>query len=522
MSDSATADDSQPGGIAQSSEPTQPSHITLRSVLIVLCSTLGTAAYAFTWNSVGVAMPHMQGAFSATTDQITWVMIAFVIGSSTTTATVGWFAARFGRKNVFLWAVACYTATLLTCAFSTSLEEIVGWRFLQGAFGAALIPVGQSIAVNAFPRDRHGQATSLWALGFVTANVISPTIAGNLIESFGWAWIFFASLPIGVCVFIAAWFLVPDNERTPKPLDWTGFTSLIIGVGVLQLMLARGERADWFESTEIIIEAVIAGVALYLFVAHTLTAKAPFIPRALFADRNFVLGQFFIFFIGSVLFLPLLLLPLMLQQVGGYPALETGNLMLYRGFGSVIGLVIMARLRDRIDPRPLLVFGLILTAYASWSMGQWTTEMRAEDIALATFLQGCATGAVWAPLNSLALSKLDKRVQDQGFAFFYLNFDIGSALGTAAVIGLHARHVQINHAVLSENVSPFNDLLRDGANLWDLEELGDLMALDHEIARQATMIAYNNAFLVIAIVLLGLIPFIALFRHRRPTILTAS
>ena len=239
--------------------------ITGRALLIVFCSSLGTATYAFTWNSVGVALPYMQGAFSATTDQVTWVMIAFVIGSAVTTASAGWLVGRFGRKRIFLAATAGYSVTLLGCALATSLEQEVLWRFLQGGFGAALIPVGQAIAVNAFPPERHGQATSLWALGFVTANVIAPTIAGTLIEDHGWPWIFYVNIPVGLGVFVASWLLVPETPRDPKPLDVTGFASLILGVGALQLMLARGERLDWFESSEIVIEAVVAACALWIF-----------------------------------------------------------------------------------------------------------------------------------------------------------------------------------------------------------------------------------------------------------------
>lgn len=493
----------------------QPSRITLRALLTVLCSTLGTASYAFTWNSVGVALPHMQGAFSATIDQITWVMIAFVIGSAATTASVGWFAARFGRRRVFLFAITGYGITLLGCALATTLGQEVFWRFLQGGFGAALIPVGQAIAVNAFPPERHGQATSLWALGFVTSNVVAPAVAGFLVEDFGWPWIFYANIPIVITVFLAAWVLVPETRANPKSLDWTGFLTLIVGVTALQLMLARGERLDWLDSAEIIIEATVAGVALYLLVAHSLTAKRSFLELSLFRDRNFTLGQVFIFTIGSVLFLPLLLLPLLLQQIGGYPAIETGYLLLPRGLGSIIGLVIMARVRDKVDPRPILCFGMALTAYAAWSMGQWTVEVRAEDVALATFLQGLATGAVWAPLNTLALSRLDKKIQDQGFALFYLSFDVGSAIGTAAIVGLHARYSQINHAILSEHVSPFNEILRQAARsgAWEIDEAGDLAALQIEVARQATMIAYNNAFLAIAAILVVLVPAILLFRH---------
>ncbi len=490
--------------------------IGLRSILIVLCSTLGTASYAFTWNSVGVALPHMQGSFSATTDQIAWVMIAFVIGSAMMTASVGWFSIRFGRKRIYLWALAGYTATLLGCAAATTLEQEVTWRLLQGSFGAALIPVGQSIAINAFPPERHGQATSLWALGFVTANVIAPAIAGTLIDEFGWPWIFYVNVPVGIAVFAAVWAIVPDSPKAARPLDWFGFTTLIVGVGVLQLMLARGERLDWFDSTEIIAEALIGGIALYLLVAHTMTARHSFIERTLFSGRNFTLGLVFIFMIGSVLFLPMLLLPLLMQQIGGFPATEAGYLMLPRGIGSIIGLTVMSQIRDRVDPRPILFFGLALMSFSAWTMGHWTVEVRPRDVAWASFLQGCATGAIWASLNTLALAKLNKRIQDQGLALFYLCFDSGSAIGTAAVIGLHARYIQINHALLSESINPFNGILRYRTypEAWTTAESSGLAALDIEITRQATMIAYNNSFLLIALILAALIPFIILFRHK--------
>lgn len=490
--------------------------LSTRNLLIALCATLGTATYAFTWNSVGVALPYMQGAFSATTDQITWVMVAFVIGSAVMTASVGWLSGRFGRRRIFMLALAGYSAASIGCGLATSLEQEVFWRFLQGSFGAALIPVGQAIAVNAFPPDRHGQASSFWALGFVCASVIAPTIGGLLIESYGWPWIYFVNVPVGLGVLVAVYFLVPDSERSDKPLDWIGFTSLILGVGALQLMLARGERLDWFSSTEIVIEAVVAASGLWVFAMHTLTGKDPFIDRALFGKRNYLLGLLFIFAAGGMLFLPLLLLPLLMQQIGGYPAMEIGYVMLPRGLGSAIGLILLARLRDRIDPRPILLVGLLLTAYSAWNMSGWTVEVRAEDVAFATFIQGLATGAVWAPINTLALSKLDKRLENQGYAFFYLFFDVGSAVGTTAVVGLHARYSQINQAILNEAITPLGGHTVAPAldERWSLEELEGLAALQQELTRQATMIAYNNSFLTVMAVMLCLIPPILLFRFR--------
>lgn len=490
--------------------------IGTRGILTALCATFGTALYAFTWNSVTVALPHMQGTFSATTDQIAWVMIAFIIGSAVMTACVGWLSDRFGRKKLFLLTIAGYTLTLLGCGSATTIEEMTFWRFLQGTFGAGLIPLGQIIAVNAFPPDRHGQATSLWALGFVTSNVIAPTIAGLVVEDFGWPWIFYFPLPVGVVVFFAAWYLVPDTEKNPRPLDWLGFSSLIIGIIALQFALARGERLDWLDSTEIIVELSVAALALYIFVTHTFTGSRTFIERSLFHDRDFSLGLVFIFMIGAVLFLPLFLLPLILQQISGYSAIDTGYLMLSRGVGSVISLYIMSKFRDSTDPRPWLIVGLGMTAYSSWMIAHWSVDIRAADVVLANFLHGLATGAVWAPLNTLTLSRLKPRQQDQGFAVFYLSFDIGSAIGTALIIGLHARHSQINHAVLAERITHYSELARVPplSSIWSLRDLRGLATLEEEVARQATMIAFNNSFLIISGVLLTLLPLILLFKHR--------
>ncbi len=488
-----------------------------RQIFTVLCATFATAVYAFTWNSVTVALPHMQGRFSATTDQIAWVMIAFIIGSAATTASIGWVSDRFGRRPVFLWAIVGYSLTLAGCGAATTLEEEVAWRFAQGVFGAALLPLGQIIAVNAFPAERYVQATALWALGFVSANVFAPAVAGLIVEEFGWPWIFYLPIPVSVAVFVASWVLVPDAPKNERPMPWTGFLGLIIGVSFLQLALARGERLDWFESTEIVIEAAVALVGLYVFVAHSIASRRPFFSRRLFINRDFVTGQVFSFVVGGVMFLPMLLLPLMLQQVAGYSAADTGYLLLSRGVGSMLGLLAVSIIRGRGDPRLILLFGLAISAYATWSMAQWTVAVRPWDVIWTSFLHGLAAGPIFTPLNSLTLSRLRGRVQDQGFAFFYLSFDVGSAIGTAAIVGAHARLSQINHSVLAEHISPLSETLRHAnrSGTWSLTDPGGLAALQGEVSRQAAMIAYNDSFLIVALALAAMIPLILLFRYRR-------
>lgn len=484
---------------------------------IVICGTAGTWSYSFTWNSVGVALPDMKGTFAATNDQIAWVMIAFVVGGAAMTASIGWLASRVGRKELFLAGLGGYTISLVGCGAATSLEAEVFWRLVQGLSGAPLLSLGQLIVVNAFPRERYTQATSLWALGFVTGNVVAPALGGYLIEHYGWPWIFYANIPLGMAVFALGWAMVPKTPKIPQRLDWIGFASLICGVALLQYTLARAEHLDWFSSNEVIIGLFLSVLLIYVFFAHTFTAKSSFVDRRLLTDRNFVLGMVVVFVMGAVIFLPLLLLPLMLQQIAGYPAIEIGELLFVRGFGSISGLIIMTQIKERVDPRPLVILGLIFTLIPSWRMAYWTPEVLPFEVMWTNFLQGIGTSLLWAPLNRLVLSKLQGALQNQGFALFYLTYDIGNAIGTAMIIGLHTRHSQINHALLTEHVNPFNELWRYGTlrGGWSLGNLEGLSAIDNEITRQAAMIAYNNSFMIIAILTAATAPLLLLFRRKK-------
>lgn len=515
MADSTTVDEAT----VVSDDDIHPKTITLRAIMVILVATLATASYSFTWNAVAIALPHMKGSFSATTDQVTWVMIAYIVGSAMSTASISWFVGRFGRRQMFLFAITGFTLTQFACALSTSLESEVTWRFIQGVMGAPLIPLTQVIAVNAFPKERYTQATSIWALGFILANVIAPTVAGYIIDEYGWPWIFYATVPISTACLFAGAVLIPKTIHDRRPMDWVGFLSLILGVGCFQLMVSRGERLDWFDSYEVIAELIAAFIFIYIFVVRTVLAREPFIDRSLFVNWNFMLGQLCVFAIGLSMFLPLMLIPLQLQQLGGYPASEIGFLIMARGVGSVISLVVIGRIGDKFEPRSLMTFGILVTATGTWMMSQWTADIRPADVFLANFVMGIATGSVWAPMNKMALSRLPKRVQDQGFAVFYLVFDIGNAIGTALIIALYTRHSQIGHALFSEQISPFNRSLQGDGIInggWDISVVEGLSKLDNEISRQAAAVAFNNCYMAITIVLLSILPVLLLFRSRQP------
>ena len=482
--------------------------------LIATCATLGTWTYSFTWNTVTVALPHMKGTFSATNDQVAWVMISFIVGSAAMTASIGWVSNRFGRKRVFLCAIAGFMLSLVGCATATTLTGEVLWRFIQGVSGAPLIALGQIIAVNAFPREKYSMATSFWALGFVTGNVVAPAIGGVLIEYYDWPWIFYINIPVCLLVFVVGLAVIPETRKRREKLDWFGFMTLIGGVSLLQFTLARGERLDWFDSTEVLLLGLVSCLLIYMYIAHTLTGRNTFFSKDLFRNFNFTLGQVYIFVVGAAIYMPLLLLPLMLQQIAGYPPLETGNLLLARGVGSILGLVAMTQLRERADPRPLMVFGLICNIIPSWQMAHWTADVVAWEVMWTNFLAGIGVSFVWAPLNKMVLSRLEGKLQDQGFAMFYLNFDIGYAIGTSIIVSLHARYTQMNYSILSESVYTGKEALRlpSISRAWPIDDTTGLMNLQNEVSRQATTIAYNNSFLICAALMAILIPMLFLFR----------
>ena len=491
----------------------------LNRAILVVAATIGTAAYDFTWTVVGVGLPHMQGTFSATPDQVAWVLTAFIIGSAMMMGSVGWVTARLGRKRVFMLSLAGYTATLLGCGIATSLEEMVVWRFVQGVLGAPLIPLGQAITVDAFPPDRHGKATSIWAIAIVAGGAFGPVAGGWLIEQYGWPWIFYITIPVGIVSFIAAWIFIPEVPNDPKrKLDWFGFATLMIAIVASQLALSRGERLDWFNSPEVIAEMLIAGIAFYLFVVNTMTAERPFIDRALFRNRNYVISLFFLLIFGAIIILPNILLPLLLQQLAGYPATQAGFVLIPRGIGVIVGLLLIGQIEHRVDARMVIFLCLIATVYTAWEMAHWNVDVRPWEVIWPNLIQGIASGMMWVPVSALALGTLDKRLQAEGYAIFYLQFDIGSAVGVAGVIAIHTRQTQATHAMLAEHVNPFNELFQypSIAKIWDLAEAGALAALDHEVTRQAAMIAYNNSFVLLAIGTAALIPTVFFFRPTRP------
>ena len=347
-----------------------------------------------------VALPHMQGSVSASQDQITWVLTSYIVAAAIMTPLTGWLAGRFGRKRLMLWSIVGFTIASGLCGIATSLGELVGFRLLQGVFGAALVPMSQAILLDINPPERHGPAMSIWGMGAILGPIIGPALGGWLTDNLTWRWVFYINLPIGILAFIGLSAFLSETKNAERiRLDLFGFAMLALGIASLQLMLDRGQQLDWFSSLEICIEGAATLFFFYLFLVHTLTARRPFIDLALFKDRNFVTGSVLGFFLGVLIFSVLALLPPMLEELMGYPVVLTGLVTAPRGFGTMISMIVVGQLIRRIDARLLILAGLMLAAWSTYLMAGFSLGMDDRLVLTTGFVQGLGTGLIFVPLT---------------------------------------------------------------------------------------------------------------------------
>src|ERR1700756_430648 len=317
-----------------------------------------------------VALPHMQGSFSAAQDQISWVVTSYIVAAAIMTPWTGWLAGRFGIKYVFLISVAGFTVASALCGVATSLAQMVIYRLMQGICGAALVPLSQSVLLQINPPQRHAKAMSVWGMGVILGPIIGPALGGWLTDQYNWRWVFFINVPFGVLAAAGILVFIRETRRAHREaFDFFGFAALSLAIGALQMLLDRGELKDWFGSTEIWIEATICGLALYLFVVHTATATdRSFLNRDLLRDANCTVGTILMFLVAIPLFGTMVLLPTMLQDLVSYPVLTTGLVVVPRGLGTMAAMFVVGRLIGRIDTRLAILAGLALTALALWQM----------------------------------------------------------------------------------------------------------------------------------------------------------
>jgi MFS transporter, DHA2 family, multidrug resistance protein len=466
--------------------------------IAVACAMAAMFMQTLDQTIANVALPHMQGSLSASRDQITWVLTSYIIATAIMTAPVGWIASRFGKRRFIIVAVAGFTVTSALCGMAQNLDQIILFRILQGAFGAALGPLSQTIMMDMFPPEKRGSVMGIWGMGVMLGPILGPTLGGLLTDSFSWRWVFYINVPVGIAAVAGLWLFYknPERDRT-LTFDWLGFALLMIGLGALQLMLDRGTHESWFESTEIVAEAVIALLGLYLFTVHMATAEKPFIRVEVFRDRNFVSATLLMFVTGGLLVSSSALLAPYLQTLGGYSVTDAGLLMVPRGVGTMLAMAMVGRIAMRYDSRKVITLGTIVLLATTYAMSRWTPAVSGSTIAWTGLIQGFGMGFIFVPMNLVAFATISPQIRTDATAIMNLLRNIGGAFSvslTTAVLSTSAFTVR---AQIAEHIDPFNRALDVNvpAMMWNPQLPFGLTALDGVISRAALEIAYANDFL---------------------------
>jgi DHA2 family multidrug resistance protein len=492
----------------------------LNRPMITLSIMLATIMQTLDSTIANVALPHMQGALSASQDQIAWVLTAYIVAAAIATPLTGWFVDRFGQKNIFLASIAGFTIASMLCGLSNSLAQIVAARLLQGLFGAALVPLSQVVLLDINPKEKQGSAMAIWGMGVMVGPILGPALGGWLTDSYDWRWVFFINVPIGLLAGYGMWrYIRPVPGPRRQRFDVFGFATLSVAVGALQLLLDRGQQNDWFSSTETWVELITLIIMATYFAAHTLTTPPDksFVDFRLFKNQNYATGVLFIFIVGLVLYATRALIPTMLETLLDYPVATTGLVTAPSGLGTMVMMLIVGRLIDKIDLRLMLIAGFALTAAALWQMAHYSLDLASGDIIWPGVIQGIGMGLVFVPLSAATFATLSAEMRAQGTALFSLMRNIGSSTGISLVQTMLVRNTVIAHASLTERVTYANPAWHNPAiaRAYDLGTSTGAAFLDSSVTQQAAMMAYIDDFWLMLFLTAAMMPLILLIRPPR-------
>ena len=489
-----------------------------KELLVAVSIMLATIMQVLDTTIANVALPHMQGSLSASSDQITWVLTSYIVASAIMTLPVGYMSQRFGRRNIFLWSVAGFTLASMFCGQASTLNEMIFWRLAQGVFGASLAPLSQATLLDTYPPEKHAMAMSAWGMGIMLGPILGPSLGGWLTEYYSWRWVFYVNVPVGILSLIGIYLYVPKSELQKRRFDISGFVLLALAVAALQMLLDRGEQVDWFEALEIQLYAIGGMLALYLFIIHSMTTDNKFLSPALLRDRSYVTGTIFIFIVGIVLVSTMALLPPYLQQWKGYPVVTTGMVLMPRGIGTMFSMMLVGRLMNHMDGRMLVAGGLGLVALSLHYMAGFNLQVSERDLILTGVLQGLGLGLLIVPLSVLSYATLPPQLRGEGTALFSLSRNLGSSVGISIVMAALTRNMWVNQQELGARMQLSPELLQSLPSMP--ENMGVPIAVMSELAHQAAEIAYVNNFYLLMWVSLAAIPLVLMLS--KPAVIGAK
>lgn len=478
---------------------------------------------------VNVSIPHIAGNLASTVEEGTWVVTSYLVSNAIILPMSGWLANHMGRKKLLLTCVAGFTVTSLCCGLATSLPSLIVFRVLQGLTGGGLQPLAQAILLETFPERKHGQAMAAFGIGILLAPILGPTLGGWITDNYTWRWIFYLNLPVGVFSLIMMKRFVfdpPYIKRSEGRIDLWGIGFLALGFGTLQVVLDTGQRKDWFASNYIRFFATLCVIGLVSLVIRELHTPKPVVDLRALANRSFSTGVFLISMLGFVLYASLVLLPIYLQTLLGYPAFNAGLALSPRGIGSLATTPLAGYLTSKTDPRRLLVFGLVLGSLTMFSLSGLNLNAGYWDILWPQVFQGIALSFLFIPLMAVSMSGIPKEKMGNATSIFNLMRNIGGSFGIASMTTFLARRSQLHQNHLVANIGPGDVQVRralQGMQAWFHLRGFDgytasrkaLAAMYGMVQAHAAMLSFVEAFWIMGVMFLIMLPFILLLRNPR-------
>ncbi|MGE0812425.1 MAG: DHA2 family efflux MFS transporter permease subunit [Vicinamibacterales bacterium] len=504
-------------------------HKTVNPWIVAVAVMFATFMEVLDTTVVNVSLPHIAGNLSATIDESTWVLTSYLVANAIVLPLTGWLATYFGRKRLLMASVTGFTLSSLLCGLAPNLASLVAFRLLQGMTGGCMQPLSQAVLLEAFPPKDRGKAMGFWGLGIVVAPILGPVLGGWLTDTYSWRWVFYINLPVGIASLVMTTLYVfdpPYLRRTTTRIDYWGIGLLALWVGALQLALDLGQEHDWFSSpliTALIVSSVLGVVA---FLARELMAAEPVIDLRVFKIRSYATGVFLMTSLGFVLYGSLVLLPIMLQTLLGYPSLQAGIAMAPRGMGSLIGMPVVGNLVGRFDPRKLVAGGLTLGALTLFWLSELNLRAGYWDVFFPQFFQGIGLSLIFVPLTTIAMDAIPRERMGNATSLFSLMRNLGGSIGIATTGTLLARQTQVYVNVLGARVDGYSQASRtaiDTARQGFMASGSDpVTALQRAygatfglVQRHATMLSFVDLFRLLGIVFLCLLPLILIMKRPR-------
>jgi MFS transporter, DHA2 family, multidrug resistance protein len=505
-----------------------PRRPAINPYIIAISVMLATFMEVLDTTIVNVAIPHVSGNLGATYEEGTWVVTSYLVSNAIILPMSGWLAAQFGRRRLLLLCVAGFTITSVLCGAATSLSWLIFFRVMQGVTGGGLQPLAQAVLLESFPPEKHGQAMAFYGLGVVIAPILGPTLGGFITDHYSWRWVFYINVPFGLLSLYLMSRFVHDPEylrhKIEKRVDLWGIGLLAVGLGTLQVILDTGQRKDWFGHIDIRILTIFCVVGLIAFIIRELMVDDPIVDLRALKDRSFAIGTGLMTFVGFTLYGSLVILPMYLENLLGYPALQAGLVLSPRGLGSLIAMPVVGVLTSKYDARKLLAFGFTLGAFTMWQLSSLNLNAGYWDVFWPQVLQGAAMGCMFIPLSAAAVSHIAKQKMGNATSIFNLMRNIGGSVGIALMTTFLARRSQFHHNHLVARVTPYDPTTQQmfqqfrsyfisiGSDAATATQRA-WMALDGMVERHAAMLAFVEAFWVNALIFMVMIPFAALLAN---------